>query len=341
MWLARPMTEIEILCIDDGSEDATSDILNEYQRKDSRIQIIRQKNRGYGYSVNLGFKQASGKYVAIVEADDFIEKNMMASLYEKAEAINADVVKADYYMCTGEKENRQITYMQIAPHKKMYGKKLNSRETTALFYAVQMSWEGIYKKEFLEKHQILHHCSPGAAFQDNGFWFQVFTWAESVYFVNQAFYYYRTDNEKASTKQRDLKKLSLMFDEYDFIRRFIDGHSEIQARVYPVYYHFRFVNLLSRFFCAAEEARMEIVLRIHDELKEAVKKTEFSWELMGTAFRMDMEMLLTAPKAFAENPPYNINELCWAEVQHRPQIDGIDGEAAIPANVILDYVEGL
>lgn len=120
--VGQTMTEIEILCIDDGSEDATSDILNEYQRKDSRIQIIRQKNRGYGYSVNLGFKQASGKYVAIVEADDFIEKNMMASLYEKAEAINADVVKADYYMCTGEKENRQITYMQIAPHKKCTGK---------------------------------------------------------------------------------------------------------------------------------------------------------------------------------------------------------------------------
>ena len=48
-----------------------------YAEKDHRVKPIHQKNGGYGKAVNSGFDKASGKYVAIVETDDFIEPNML------------------------------------------------------------------------------------------------------------------------------------------------------------------------------------------------------------------------------------------------------------------------
>lgn len=67
-----------------------------YAEKDHRVKPIHQKNGGYGKAVNSGFDKASGKYVAIVETDDFIEPNMLEVLYKAAEKHQANVVKAGF-----------------------------------------------------------------------------------------------------------------------------------------------------------------------------------------------------------------------------------------------------
>ena len=69
----QTLHEIEILCLDDGSTDRSAEILDELATEDERIHVMHKKNSGYGSTMNLGIRAAQGKYVGIVESDDYIE----------------------------------------------------------------------------------------------------------------------------------------------------------------------------------------------------------------------------------------------------------------------------
>ena len=91
--LNQTLKDIEIIPVDDGSPDKCGEIMDYYAEKDHRVKPIHQKNGGYGKAVNSGFDKASGKYVAIVETDDFIEPNMLEVLYKAAEKHQAMLLR--------------------------------------------------------------------------------------------------------------------------------------------------------------------------------------------------------------------------------------------------------
>jgi glycosyltransferase involved in cell wall biosynthesis len=339
--IVQTLDDYELICVNDGSSDATGTILSDYASRDPRIRILNQKNAGYGRAMNHGIEQAEGTYIAVVESDDYIHKDMLQTLYTSAEQTQADVVKADFYMFSGEGKTRQFTYMQTPPDRRLYGRLMDSTQSTALYYAVQMTWTGIYRRNFLQEHHIQHNETRGAAFQDNGFWFQIFTKANRVFFINEALYYYRVDNLTASTRQSNRTKVLQIFDEYDFILRFLKDDPERYNRLYLTYLHFRFTNTLSRFYLASDDCKLEIAQRIHRELHEAVHQKGFSWDLYGLALRERLQKLLLDPVAFVENPQNSINELCWQEVTERRESLSINPNVAIPAWIITDYLDCL
>ena len=91
----QALQELEIICIDAGSTDGTTEILEEYTGRDSRIVLLHSEIKSYGRQVNMGLDHAGGKYVAILETDDWIEKDMYKCLYAIAEENRLDYVAAD------------------------------------------------------------------------------------------------------------------------------------------------------------------------------------------------------------------------------------------------------
>ena len=81
----QTLKEIEIICVDAGSTDGTYEKLLKYAELDSRIRIIVSDVKSYGKQINTGIQQAKGKYIGIVETDDFIDSNMYEQLYELSE----------------------------------------------------------------------------------------------------------------------------------------------------------------------------------------------------------------------------------------------------------------
>lgn len=86
--LHQTFGEIELIIINDGSTDSTSDILDDYATKDSRIKIIAQKNQGLAISRNAGVAQASGKYIAFMDSDDACAVNRLEMQYKFLENNN-------------------------------------------------------------------------------------------------------------------------------------------------------------------------------------------------------------------------------------------------------------
>ncbi len=88
--VAQSLRNIEIILVDDGSKDLSGSICDEYAALDERIKVIHKKNEGLGMARNTGIKAASGEFIAFVDSDDYISKEMYENMYNKAVSYNAD-----------------------------------------------------------------------------------------------------------------------------------------------------------------------------------------------------------------------------------------------------------
>lgn len=197
----QTLSDIEIICIDAGSNDGTLEIIQEYANRDNRIQIINSPVKSYGYQVNRGFDTASGEYVAILETDDYIESDMYEYLYDLAKANDTDIAKADFdRFCTLTNGEKMFTRVKLfGDRQDLYNRVINPRDYEPLFCTDYFLWKGIYKLDFINNNHIRLNETPGAAFQDMGFMHQVLSYAKRAIYSDKSFHRYRTDRDEAST----------------------------------------------------------------------------------------------------------------------------------------------
>lgn len=89
--LSQTYTNLQIVCIDDGSKDSTWHLLQEYAAKDSRLEIYHQENQGVAATRNHLLEKVKGDYVLFVDSDDWVEPDMIEFLLTKAREHKAEV----------------------------------------------------------------------------------------------------------------------------------------------------------------------------------------------------------------------------------------------------------
>lgn len=85
---------LEIILVDDGSDDGSFSICKEFSKRDSRIKLYHTKNLGLSHARNVGLDHANGEYIVFVDSDDYIHENMISTMMDKAE--DADLVICNY-----------------------------------------------------------------------------------------------------------------------------------------------------------------------------------------------------------------------------------------------------
>lgn len=219
--LNQSLTDLEIILIDDGGKDNCPLIIDEYAKKDNRIIAIHKQNGGYGHTMNVGLKKATGEYIAILEPDDYIDSKMYEDLYNIAKQYNSDIVKSCFYDNLQSKEKQKISktsWTDYIPEDKSFTIK---EYPYFLFYHPSI-WSCIYKKEFLEKHNIKFVEAPGAGWTDNPFQVQTMCLAERINYTSKAYYYWRRTNFYDAD---DLKDYTIPFKRSNEIHQWLENNN--------------------------------------------------------------------------------------------------------------------
>ena len=89
--LCQTFQDFELLCVNDGSTDASLSILQEYEKKDNRIKVFTQENKGAAITRNYALEMAQGDYITFLDSDDFYEPDLLEAHYTQITKTNADL----------------------------------------------------------------------------------------------------------------------------------------------------------------------------------------------------------------------------------------------------------
>lgn len=217
----QTLTDIEIICVNDGSTDDSLAILQEYAEQDHRIKVIDKPNSGYGHTMNIGLEKATGEYIGIVESDDFIEPDMFEKLYEIASCHNVDVIKSNFFEYY-EQTNANVIKNLIPEY--CFDRVVQPVAYPAIFRMMPSIWSALYRKAFLDKNAVRFVESAGASYQDTGFIFKVWAMTDRAYFIPNALLHYRSDNVNSSVKS--VAKVFCVCDEFKEIERYLKAKNK-------------------------------------------------------------------------------------------------------------------
>lgn len=292
--IKQTFSDIEILCIDANSNDGTLEFLVEMQKKDERIKVIVSDKKSLGYQINLGLKEAKGRYFSIVESDDYARLDMYEKLYNLALKYNCDMVKADIVKFARIKKQKNI-HTLICNKKSFYGKLLgNSEKKELIKYSWNMNQSAIYKLDFIRKFGIKANESEGASFQDTGLWFLMMGLADSFYLHNEGLYFYRLDNENSSTKSKE--KVYAICDEFRFIDDFLSRYHQIKSELFQAFLYRKFKAYLWNFKRIGHDAKLEFIRHFALEFKPFADKIDASFFSNGE--RKELKKIIDDPDGF-------------------------------------------
>jgi anaerobic magnesium-protoporphyrin IX monomethyl ester cyclase len=217
--LAQPMQDIEIICVDDGSVDNSSAILDEYDQKDSRVRVLQQKNMRSGIARNNGLKMARGEYIHFLDADDYLMEDAYSSLYEKAKKYNLDYVRGKAYIIeetTGRVSDNEF-YTLGAVSSQNYERVITFAEIPDVFTRISYApWNGIYQRQFLVDYNVFF--DDIMAFDDHLFYYRMITQARRIMFVDTFILCYRKEVEN-SLVSNYVKRFECHFRSFEEIKK--------------------------------------------------------------------------------------------------------------------------
>ncbi len=184
--------DIEIILINDGSIDNSYKICQKYQKKDSRIRLFNQENRGQGFARNFGIIQSKSDFIFFLDSDDFIEPDTIEQLYNQVIFDKSDIVIGGW-----EKVNEDLNQI-IKTNPAIDVDVLNSKNKVSYIFSFQFTYVAcgilINKKIFLDNFLFF----PNYFHEDLYLMPKIFYFARKISYVDNKFYKWIERNDSSS-----------------------------------------------------------------------------------------------------------------------------------------------
>lgn len=201
----QSIKRIEIICIDDGSNDKSLEILKEYKSKYKNFKVLQQDHEGAGAARNKGIKEAKGEYLLFLDSDDIFHKDLCKKTYNRAKLFNSDIVlfRTNRYNESTKKlteENGTLVDKYIPKEKTFSPKDVKE----VLFQiTTPCPWSKLFKREFVLKNNLYFQNTKNA--NDVFFTLSSLTQAKKIVMLNDRLVTYRVGqaNNLQATKSKN------------------------------------------------------------------------------------------------------------------------------------------
>ena len=200
----QTFSDLEIICVNDGSTDNSLKILEEYAQKDERIIVFTQVNQGVSSARNKGIDNATGEYIMFLDPDDTYDLTLCEKVVHKIDAENPDIVMWGHNNVSEDKiiqHNEQLLPISI----------LQNKKNPTLFDFMQIQiwvWDKAFKKDFLYQYDI-RFCEGVTTAEDVIFCIETFLENPKYSFINESlvqYTVYRNDSALSKAKPNIIKK---------------------------------------------------------------------------------------------------------------------------------------
>lgn len=217
--------DLEIILVDDGSCDGSSEICDQYRKMDDRIVVLHKENEGLVKARKAGLQISRGEYIAYVDGDDWIEPEMFERLYGTMAENNADIVMCGHYIDTGNISKEAYHdvpdgyYGKKQLIEKIYPEMIAGRAffDWKIYPAL---WDKLFKRESIMPYQmeVDERLKMG---EDAACTYPALLNADRIYILRECLYHYRqtttsmVKNIQSHTEER--AQFQLLYDSVDKI----------------------------------------------------------------------------------------------------------------------------
>lgn len=271
--IKQTLSEIEILCIDDGSMDNTPEIIESYVSRFKNFKAIQQKNRGAGIARNLGILMAAGEYVAFMDGDDFYPENdILETLYKNA-------VQSKAELCGGSFATYSNGTISYTGFRKGYVAEKEGLIKKEEYEAFGGYTRFLYSRKFLLENAI--YFPDYRRFQDPPFFLNALSKAKKVYVLRKVSYCYRKNHKLV---EFDLSKsLQLMKGIRDAIRISADYNMKKIFSLLVQELNDSLACLAYRYIAENSQEMISVWLEIKETISSGIERFNIveSYDLLG------------------------------------------------------------
>jgi len=254
----QTLEDIEIIIVNDGSTDNSIKVINNYIKKyPQKIIYLEKKNGGLSDARNYGIPYAKGKYIAFLDSDDYVEKNIYQKMYELAEKENSDFVECDFYWEYPNKIKEDIGIIYNGKHEMIQNIRV-------------IAWNKLIKREIIEKNEILF--PKGYRYEDVEFTYKLIPYINNISFLKEPLVHYIQREHSISNLQNERTK-----EIFDVLQHVIDYYKE--KDIYEEYNE-DLEYIYTRYLLCSSLLRM---IKINDK-KIRNKCINETWQNLNTKF---------------------------------------------------------
>ena len=303
--LNQTLKDIEVICIDDCSDDGSYEILKEYEQKDKRVKVVKNEiNKSAGASRNIGIEMASGKYYHFLDSDDWLESDAYQKAYECIRTEEADIC---IFLCNKYDDvSGEISSPVYFPWSTGTVMKFEDKHEHFLNTAV-VPWNKLFSAEFVKQKNIRFDEITCA--NDRTFYFASITQAEKIIFLKEHLINYRINNANSLVGQARRKHYDCHFEAFYSSKRYFSNMSQ---NIKNVFYNTSAIDILSFYhkIDVDENVRNDVtrfVSEICNEIEKAGENIDnYAWSAEASILRKMQKKDLSKiiPIVFATNNNY-------------------------------------
>lgn len=197
--IAQTVSDMEIICVDDGSTDKCAEILQQYRQKDERIKIISRTNGGLSAARNDALEIARGEYLAFVDSDDCVADNFLEKLLAAIMESDSDICGCDFQKM---KNDKNPVRFKSGGKMKIYDDALSVLLNRRNFIHFSV-WNKLYRRKVIGNMRFVE----GIYFEDWVFNCCVFSKAKTFCWLSDKLYGYRLSENSIMRSPFSLKKI--------------------------------------------------------------------------------------------------------------------------------------